>query len=553
MSTASKRPRERLLELIRRLAEDDKNGVMATKVLNLFWQLGHSPDISQDVMDQALSAHVKILDYSCSKDKDAQKYLWLDKCVEEVKMGETWVLPALRLIREICCLYEATPNHLPRLQNLNRLQVIERIQSDHSVVILVTNSLITYLERVRRHVATRQWLKPNDVILDGRYPHPQQIQERLDFLKFLLKDGQLWLCADQAKLIWECLAVNAVFVSDREECFRWFGKLMGDDPDLDPGINRNFFEENCLKLDPHLITESGIKCFERFFKAVNSKEGKLKEKHRGYILDDENLIGKDYLWNMIVQSAEEISHKAIELLIEVSTALGERLQAKINDFHKNFIADCFERLEIYYESIVTLNKTITGPLAPTDPNIRMRENHAQKMCRVIRVLQEYIKECDRTFNGERKRLPLSRAHRGKDLILFIRFNNPGRQIDDMEFTTHTNEMVSTLKRNLLKKIKGTSMSNIKVDFFYNNGELIDTGDDRSPIGQFTFRDKTVLTAKLTIMGTGLSSSPDSSSDSSTGKRRLRVSKFQVTELTIAFIYCFRISTTPMSRCSTSRN
>lgn len=128
MSTASKRPRERLLELIRRLAEDDKNGVMATKVLNLFWQLGHSPDISQDVMDQALSAHVKILDYSCSKDKDAQKYLWLDKCVEEVKTGEIWVLPALRLIREICCLYEATPNHLPRLQNLNRLQVIERVQ-----------------------------------------------------------------------------------------------------------------------------------------------------------------------------------------------------------------------------------------------------------------------------------------------------------------------------------------------------------------------------------------------------------------------------------------
>lgn len=517
MSTASKRPRERLLELIRRLAEDDKNGVMATKVLNLFWQLGHSPDISQDVMDQALSAHVKILDYSCSKDKDTQKYQWLDKCVEEVKTGETWVLPALRLIREICCLYEATPNHLPRLQNLNRLQVIERVQSDHSLVILVTNSLITYLERVRRHVATRQWLKPNDVILDGRYPHPQQIQERLDFLKFLLKDGQLWLCADQAKLIWECLAVNAVFATDREECFRWFGKLMGDDPDLDPGINRNFFEENCLKLDPHLITESGIKCFERFFKAVNSKEGKLKEKHRGYILDDENLIGKDYLWNMIVQSAEEISHKAIELLIEVSTALGERLQAKINDFHKNFIADCFERLEIYYESIVTLNKTITVPLTATDPNTRMRENHAQKMCRVIRVLQEYIKECDRTFSGDRKRLPLSRAHRGKDLILFIRFNNPGRQIDDMEFTTHTNEMVSTLKRNLLKKIKGTSMSNIKVDFFYNNGELIDTGDDRSPIGQFTFRDKTVLTAKLTIMGTGLSSSPDSSSDSSTGK------------------------------------
>lgn len=521
MSTANKRQRDRLLELIRRLAEDDKNGVMAHKVLKRFWQLAHSPDIAQDVLDQALGAHVKILDYSCSNQKDAQKAVWLDKCVNEVKTNDAWVLPALRLIREICCLYEATPSHMPRLQNHNRQQVIDRLQTDHSLVILVTNSLTSYLDRVRVHVKENSDLKANTLILSGRYPHPQQIQERLDFLKFLLKDGQLWLCADQAKQIWHCLAVTAVFPSDREECFRWFGKLMGDEPDLDPNINQQFFENNFLQLDPQLLSESGIKCFERFFKAVNSKEEKLKAKARGYVLDDEDLIGKNYLWRVITTSSEEIANKAIELLIEVSTALGPRLQSTIVDFHENFIEEICDRLRAYYDNVILLTKALESEMDVKEQeqdchDMKLRVIEADKMCRVLRVLQEYIKECDRTFNGERFNLPLSRAHRGKHVTLYVRFNHPGRPIDDVEIVSHVNEMVSTLKRNLLKKIKGTSVNNIKIDFCYSGGELIDIADDRNPIGQYMFRDKTMLTAKLTQIGPGLSNSPDSSSDSSTG-------------------------------------
>jgi len=66
-TTANKRQREKLLELIRRLAEDDKDGVMAFKVLSLFWNLAHSNEVPTEIMDQALSAHVKVLDYSCSQ------------------------------------------------------------------------------------------------------------------------------------------------------------------------------------------------------------------------------------------------------------------------------------------------------------------------------------------------------------------------------------------------------------------------------------------------------------------------------------------------------
>ncbi len=101
---ASKKQREKLLELIRRLAEDDKEGVMANKVLGLLWNLAHSEDVPTDIMDQALTAHIKILDYSCSQDRDAQKIQWINRFVEELK-NDKWVLPALKQIREICQLF----------------------------------------------------------------------------------------------------------------------------------------------------------------------------------------------------------------------------------------------------------------------------------------------------------------------------------------------------------------------------------------------------------------------------------------------------------------
>lgn len=75
---------------------------------------------------------------------------------------------------------------------------------------------------------------------------------------------------------------------------------MGDEPDLDPDINKDFFENNVLQLDPSLLTENGMKCFERFFKAVNCREGKLVAKRRAYMMDDLELIGLDYLWRVRV-------------------------------------------------------------------------------------------------------------------------------------------------------------------------------------------------------------------------------------------------------------
>lgn len=513
-TNASKKQREKLLELIRRLAEDDKDGVMAHKVLNLLWSLAHSNDVPTDIMDQALTAHVKILDYSCSQDRDSQKTHWLDRCVEELK-NDKWVLPALKQIREICTLYSEAPpnfNHAQRSPHMfYRHEVINRLQQHHSLVILVADNLTAYMNRA--HVMAKEYpdLDPNSVSPDSRFSHVQQVQERLNFLRFLLKDGQLWLCAPQAKQIWTCLAENAVYVTDREACFKWFSKLMGEEPDLDPEINRDFFENIVLQLDPGLLTESGIKCFDRFFKAVNSKESKLVPKRRVFLMNDLELLGLDYLWRVVLCSNEDVANRAIELLKETYTNLGPRLQANQIAIHEDFVQSCMDRLKAAFDTISILERD-------KDSINRLRQE-TTRMVRVLKVLREYVGQCDGDYGEERAILPMARAQRGKQLSLTIRFSNQGRSFDDTDVWTHANDTLGSVRRQILTRfvellVKANNV-NMKVDLFVN-GELLDPGDDKKLVSQLPLRDKMIISAKLCQIGTNMPSSPDSSSDSSTG-------------------------------------
>ncbi|XP_030838236.1 probable ubiquitin carboxyl-terminal hydrolase FAF-X isoform X3 [Strongylocentrotus purpuratus] len=505
-ATASTKQREKLLELIRRLAEDDKDGLMAHKVLSLLWTLAHQQDVPTDIMDQALHAHTKILDYSCSQDRDSQKLHWIDKFVEELRK-DNWVIPALKQIKEICSLFAEAPQNYPTAQRSSHVQyrhdVINSLQTKHSLVTLVAENLSSYMNHARQ--SAKENPDPQNIPPDSRYSHVQQVQERLNFLRFLLKDGQLWLCAPQAKEIWHCLAENSVYVSDREACFKWFSK-MGEEPDLDPEINRDFFEDNILQLDPALLTENGIKCFDRFFKAVNSKEGKLVPKRRAFLMDDLELIGLDYLWRVVLCSGDEIALKAIELLKETYTNLGPKLQASQSDIHEDFIQSCMDRLKAMYDTLRILE---------TDKECADKVQHeATRMTRILTILKEYISEYDLDFTEERTILPMARAHRGKHVTLNVRFPNQGRQVDDIDIWSHTNESLASVRRQILLRAKA-NLATTRLDL-YINGELLDPAEDRRLVGDIPLRDRTLITAKLCQMGSNMPSSPDSSSDSSGG-------------------------------------
>lgn len=107
-----------------------------------------------------------------------------------------------------------------------------------------------------------------------------------------------------------------------------------------------------------------------------------------------------------------------------------------------------------------------------------------------------------------------RAFHGKHLSLTIRFPNQGKQVDDLDILSHTNDTVGSIRRHILSRIKANiAHKNIELSV---GGELIGFEDDRKPIGQLNLKDKSLITAKLIEINSSILSSPDSSSDSSVG-------------------------------------
>lgn len=96
---------------------------------------------------------------------------------------------------------------------------------------------------------------------------------------------------------------------------------------------------------------------------------------------------------------------------EVSTNLGPRLQQSVLDFHRTYIAECMDRLKAHFDTLTVLKQVYNESKETQDDQIVNNVKiEATKACRVMKVLQEYISECDSAFPVERKILPLHRYY-----------------------------------------------------------------------------------------------------------------------------------------------
>lgn len=95
--------------------------------------------------------------------------------------------------------------------------------------------------------------------------------------------------------------------------------------------------------------------------------------------------------------------------------------------------------------------------------------------------------------------PCSRAFRGKHITLLVRFPNQGRQVDDLDIWSHTNDTIGSVRRCILSRIKANS-THTKVELFIG-GEIVDPADDRRLIGQLNLKDKTVSFKHTSVIKT----------------------------------------------------
>lgn len=164
-------------------------------------------------------------------------------------------------------------------------------------------------------------------------------------------------------------------------------------------------------MDPKLLTDSGIKCFDRFFKYVNLKYNRLVQKRSYFLTDNLDLIGLDYLWKIVTYANEDIVEKAIVLLKDIYIHLGPQLKSEQCAIHADLISNCMERLRVSYDNLSVLcggsgEKTVAGDEAKAAQEVT-------QILRVLVVLREYLSEFDNNYLCERIYPPLARASKGK--------------------------------------------------------------------------------------------------------------------------------------------
>lgn len=192
---------------------------------------------------------------------------------------------------------------------------------------------------------------------------------------------------------------------------------MTEDPDLEPDMNKSFFVNYITKLDPKLLTDSGIRCFERFFKIVNLKYNRLSQKRHFFLTESLDLIGLDYLWKIVTFANEDIVEKAIMLLKDIYIHLGPQLKAKQSAIHADLISSCMDRLRVSHDNLTILDKHCKRAAGSGDEAVNKGQEESDEIrsnqevtqiLRVMVVLREYLNEFDANYLYERFYPPLFR-------------------------------------------------------------------------------------------------------------------------------------------------
>lgn len=138
-------------------------------------------------------------------------------------------------------------------------------------------------------------------------------------------------------------------------------------------------------------------------------------------------------FQVLANGGDAIANRAIELLKEVNTNLGPRLQTTLCDFHDTHISECVDRLRAHCDTITILcQQDNSSPITENTPLIKTQiRKESVKMCRVLKVLYEYINECDNNFTSERKLLPLYRYV--NEQMLFAKKKREKKKVESLLF------------------------------------------------------------------------------------------------------------------------
>lgn len=438
------RLREKLLTFIGKIGQDSRLGRTTDKMLDSLWELARVPALPPKLVHQAMNEHLNILNESATRDQLRKVYIV--RCVEDIKRSPAVYLPLKQLHYLAQSITKGGASYFK-----TEKATLSELNRSHEIVKLITLSL-GKCHALAVSTAGNQQPSPSTLI-DGKYTHDHYLRVHLEFLQFLLKEGDIYLAWPRCKDIWDTLVANPKASGyDKETCFNWFSGCLGD---LESSTQRDLFCEKLLRLDPVTMTRPAFACFVDYFHAVNLNDHKLIRSGNMITVDKLDPLGMEFIWQLVLECQEEqLAEDAMKLLLDMSyMSLSARLKRDPPQLHAKFISECYRKLE---KSMLHVNETAVGAAVSTAtktltamavsdlgglPSIS-RNSCIQHIRRVLVLAERYVSCIEEQHPGPRSLPPHGASFTGTPVILHITCDSNKM---DINIECHSNEHVGSVR------------------------------------------------------------------------------------------------------------
>lgn len=133
-----------------------------------------------------------------------------------------------------------------------------------------------------------------------------QVSYRLEVIRIHLRSFESVLDSSLARILWNCLLVDPVFVEDRDIAFNWFCELFK--AKLVAPMDEDFFNATFLQLDPSLLTDAGVEWMVECFISAFTPEMIAS----GQFASGDSVVsvpGLNYLWKVLLSGESSVSEK----------------------------------------------------------------------------------------------------------------------------------------------------------------------------------------------------------------------------------------------------
>lgn len=354
-------------------------------VLEFLWKLCQestsSAGVTLTISKQAFSTLKDIITTYTFK---GDRYKFLIKCIENLKKNSS-VLTSYKLIEEIILSYGDFRSNYDEsksfiIKNLDRefhllselftslllfkTEAVERIQlgitgdklensrEDVCYTCSSEDDSQESEERGKKHAELFRYLKNSDL------NYFEELKFRLNFIQFLFTNCSETFQIKQIQVVWEAVVLNAVSEEEYEIFFSWLSNCidvwsMGGSL-INEELTHYIFTDLFLKLDARFLSVEGYKCFEKLFVSLNKQHGIiLNEFHSYFEVKDSELLGVQYLWEVILKARQKsVFRMASRLLHSLLKGIKQPHELVVDEFLRTvleFVAEGVEMTHLHPE------------------------------------------------------------------------------------------------------------------------------------------------------------------------------------------------------------